>query len=120
MKKVFLLAVFFAAISACGKQETVPDDILSEDQMVDILIDIRTAEGKVSTLNLSKDSSANLYAILERRIFEKHELDTTVYTESYNYYILHPERLLAITDRVIDSLKLQVQTTFSSNYQRGN
>lgn len=112
MKKVFLFTVTLIVFS-CGGKEEIPKDILSEAQMVDFLIDIRLAEGKVSNLTLSNDSSTILFKVLEDQIFADHQLDSSVYMTSYNYYLLNPEKFLRITDVVIDSLKVrqQIQTT---------
>lgn len=108
MKKVFLFTVALIVFS-CGKKVEVPANILSEAQMVDIMIDIRLAEGKVSNLTLSNDSSAVLFNVLETQIFADHEIDSSNYIESYNYYLLNPEKFLRITDVVIDSLKVRQQ-----------
>ncbi|MBO3700835.1 DUF4296 domain-containing protein [Roseivirga sp. E12] len=108
MKKVFLFTVALVVFS-CGKKEQIPDSILSEAQMVDLLIDIRMAEGKVSTLTLNNDSSAILFKVLEDEIFTEHDIDSTTYMTSYNYYLLNPAKFLRITDIVIDSLKVRQQ-----------
>ena len=108
MKKVFLLAVFLLAIS-CKRNSERPADILPPDMMINALIEIRTLEGQVASLTLGNDSSRVLYHILEERLFERLNLDTALYTKSYNYYILHPEEFIDITSAVIDSLKLRSQ-----------
>ncbi|OEK03662.1 hypothetical protein BFP97_20010 [Roseivirga sp. 4D4] len=108
MKKVFLFTVALMVFS-CGDKEQIPDNILSEAQMVDLMIDIRIAEGKVSTITLSNDSSAALYKVLEEQVFEDHNIDSTEYITSYNYYLLNPAKFLRITDIVIDSLKVRQQ-----------
>lgn len=112
MKKVFLFTVALIVIS-CGGKEEIPEDILSEAQMVDLLIDIRIAEGKVSNLTLSTDSSTILFKVLEDQIFAERKIDSSNYMASYNYYLLNPDKFLRITDIVIDSLKVrqQIQTT---------
>ncbi len=113
MKKVFLYVVAVVFFS-CGENEQVPEDILSKEKMVDMLIDLRIAEGKVSTITLSKDSSRVVFAELERRIFEDHKVDSATYVKSHNYYLLHPEEYLSITDAVIDSLKVRQQKLTTS------
>jgi len=108
VKKVFLYAVVLIVFS-CGKKESIPEGILGESKMAELLIEIREAEGKVATITLSKDSSAMLFKELERRIFAELQVDSAVYQKSYNYYLLHPDKFLSITDVVIDSLKLRQQ-----------
>lgn len=113
MKKVFLYVVIVIAFS-CEEKEQIPEDILSKDQMVDMLIDFRIAEGKVATMTLGKDSSQVIFKELERRILEDHNIDSSIYVKSHNYYLLHPKQYLSITDIVIDSLKVRQQELTTS------
>lgn len=108
MKKVFLFAVALMVFS-CVEEEEIPEGILSERQMIDLLIDIRVAEGQVVHLTLKKDSSFTLYKELERRVFESHQVDSSIYVNSYNYYLLNPKKFLSINNIVLDSLKVRQQ-----------
>ena len=105
IKKVFLGMVAFLLFS-CEGEEKKPDDILPESKMVSMLIDLRIAEGQVAVLTLSNDSSKAIFKELEKRIFDKHEVDSATYIKSYQYYMLRPEEALYIADAVIDSLKV--------------
>ncbi len=105
MKKLFLLAVsclFFT----CGSKEELPEGLLSESEMIDIMIDIRVAEGKVTHLLLKPDSAKQVFKILENRIFEEHDVDTVAYKSSYQYYLLHPEKASVIFSATLDSLNV--------------
>jgi Domain of unknown function (DUF4296) len=104
VKNVFLLAVLLLAFS-CKSEEEIPEGILTEQEMVDILIDI--IEGKVGVLSVGKDSSRVLFVKLERDVFEKHKMDSLVYRKSYQYYMTHPELYLNVNDIVLDSLKIR-------------
>jgi len=106
VKNVFLLAVLLLAFS-CKSEEEIPEGILTEQEMVDILLDIRVLEGKVGILSVGKDSSRVLFAKLERDIFEKHKMDSIVYKKSYQYYMRNPELYLNVNDIVLDSLKIR-------------
>lgn len=108
MKKVFLLAVVLLAFS-CQSNDEIPEGIMSQEEMVSALIEIRMLEGQVASLTISNDSSQILYHFLEKRLFDRIELDTAVYAKSYDYYMLHPEQYIEITSAVIDSLKLRSQ-----------
>lgn len=108
MKKVFLFAVALIVFSCQGEEE-IPEDILSEEQMVALLIDIRVTEGKVVNLGLEKDSSIVLYKALENILFESYEVDSATYVKSYNYYLLKPKQFLNINNTVLDSLKVRQQ-----------
>lgn len=105
MRKVFLLAVSFFIIS-CGDNEKEPEWLLPEAKMIDLLIDFRLAEGRVANLNINADSAEMVFKVLERKVFNEHQVDSTVYKDSYQYYILHPERATVIFDTVLDSLNI--------------
>lgn len=106
MKNVFLLTVFLLVFS-CKNEVSIPEGILTEQEMVNILIDIRMIEGKVGVLSVNKDSSQVLYDKLEADAFEKHKIDGAVYRKSYQYYMTHPELYLNVNDIVLDSLKIR-------------
>ena len=108
MKKVFLLAVMLLFF-ACNSKDQIPEGIMSQEEMVGAMIEIRSLEGQVASLTISNDSSQVLYHFLEKRLFERIGLDTAVYTKSYDYYMLHPTQYIEITSAVIDSLKLRSQ-----------
>jgi len=72
--------------------------------MASILVDIQLAEGKVSSLPISYDSSQVLYSLLEKDIFLKHEVTDSVFIESMEYYLESTEKMDRIYARVIDSL----------------
>ncbi len=106
IKKFFLLVVFIAVLS-CQNDEKAPEDILSHQQMVQLLIDVRIAEGKINAVAQFKSYENEIFSVLEKEIFEKHQIDSLTYVKSYNYYLTHPQLYLAITDEVIDSLKVR-------------
>ena len=72
--------------------------------MSSILVDIQLAEGKVSSLPISFDSSQVLYSLLEKDIFSKHGVTDSVFIESMEYYLESAEKMDRIYGRVIDSL----------------
>ena len=114
-KKLFLLTVTLLVFS-CGKDETLPEDILPKMQMVDLMIDIRMAEGMVGTVTMGADSAQVIFNALEKRIFDKHGLDSASYVKSYNYYLMHPELFLEVSDIVLDSLKARNSQQYRQNY----
>ncbi|MBO6494795.1 DUF4296 domain-containing protein [Roseivirga sp.] len=115
-KKLFLLTVALFLFSCKSDDSAVPDGILTQEQMVDLLIDIRIAEGMVGSVSMGLDSADAVYKALEKRIFREHGVDSASYVKSYNYYLQHPKLYLDVTDIVIDSLKARNSKQFSDNY----
>lgn len=114
MKKVFLLAVV-SLLVGCKNEPEIPDYVLSEEKMVQLLIDFRLAEGKVNGLNMPSDSARGLMRYLESRILDEHEVDSMDYLKSYEYYMLNSQQYLRINDIVIDSLKVRLQRVTSNS-----
>ncbi len=115
-KKLFLLAVLLI-FTACGKDDVaIPQDVLTKEQMVDLLIDIRIAEGMVGSVTMSEDSARAVFQAFEKRIFKEHQIDSVSYTRSHNFYLMHPNIYLEVTDAVLDSLKARNSRQYSRNY----
>jgi hypothetical protein len=81
-----------------------PQGVLDESLMVSILVDIQLAEGKVSSLPVSYDSSQVLYTLMEKDIFLKHGVTDSVFTTSMEHYLEDAGKMDRIYARVIDSL----------------
>jgi hypothetical protein len=88
---------------ACSKQK-IPEGILSEDKLVDVLIDIHLAEGLVSSFPIHSDSSRVLYPYFENEVFLKHDVTDSVFKKSLEYYMLDIKTMDRIYARTIDSL----------------
>ena len=91
---------------ACSSQDS-PKGIIDQQKMVDIMIDIHLAEAAVQDLRLPHDSASKVYAVQEKYIFKKHGVSDTVFLDSYNYYVKHPDQLELVYAAVIDTLSLR-------------
>jgi len=83
-----------------------PSGTLSEEQMVDVLVDIHLTE---STLKIVNDTSARLNDTTYLRtrfakVFNKHVVDPDDFTASLDYYMKHIEDLDKIYTEVINRL----------------
>lgn len=81
-----------------------PKDLLSEEDMVNVLIDIHLTEGIASAMPIPYDSSQVLYSLLEKEVFVKHQVEDSVFTRSMIYYLQDPAIMDRIYARVVDSL----------------
>jgi hypothetical protein len=110
----FLILIQLGCVS-----EKQPKEVLSEDKMVEVLIDIQLTEGIAGAMPISYDSSQVIYRLLEREVFLKHDVKDSVFTESMIYYLEYPAKMDAIYARVVDSLSLK-QSTETTLDQPGN
>ncbi|AMQ56373.1 DUF4296 domain-containing protein [Algoriphagus sanaruensis] len=100
----YLLGVLLLVFGISCDRQSQPEGVLSEGQMVEVLIDIQLTEGKVSALPVSYDSSQVLYNLLEKEIFINHGVSDSVFTQSMLYYLEDAGKMDQIYARVIDSL----------------
>lgn len=97
--------VIVVLMLACSREKR-PDGVLSEEDMVKVLIDIHLTEGFVQSLPIPYDSSKKLYPVLEKEIFEKHEISDSLYLHSLQYYLRDAIKMEELYARTIDSLTL--------------
>lgn len=65
------------------------------------------AEGYVSTFPIHYDSSRILYPLLEKEIFDKHQVSDSVFKVSLEYYMRDAKRMDDLYARIIDSLSIK-------------
>lgn len=117
VKGFYITATRFAAIVlaawmivSCGSDKK-PDDVLTREQMANVLIDLYITEEKVSRLRLRTDSATRVMRYFENTILSQADVSDTVWRRSYNWYAHRPQELQAVYAIVIDSLHLREQRT---------
>ena len=101
-----LLTLFVVGLLSCEGSDSPPGDLIPQEKMAEILTEIHVAEARVTHLQLrSQDSSIFVYDKLQRRIWEKNKVDTSLYRKSYTYYTSHPTLLTEIYNTVEKNLE---------------
>lgn len=96
-------------LSACISDEVViPEEILQEKQMVEVMTDVQLLEsasqkGLLKTDSISNDAAGIQYAA----IFRFHNTTEKQFRESYDFYQEHPKLLEEIYDKVLNELSKQ-------------
>lgn len=98
---IVLLSIFI--LQSCGRNR-LPEGVLNEDKMVEILVDIHLAEGLVSTFPIHYDSSRILYPYFEIEVFKKHSVPDSVFKKSMEFYMRDVKAMDRMYARTIDSL----------------
>jgi len=104
MSKNFLPLLVFLFLISCQNvdKNKVPDNLLTEEQMVAALIDV--AQLKAIKTNYSKDFD-DLGISASEYLCKKHDLDSITLEESIRYYSYDPNDLKNIYQKVYDSLE---------------
>lgn len=97
-------------LAACKEEKKQLLLPLSADKMVQVLIDMHLAESQVSSLVSTQDSAYFLNKAFEKKVFEKHHIDSTTYYRSYAYYLDNMAEFERIYGIVVDSLVYREST----------
>ena len=111
MKKVFLiLAICLCTFCSKKKAETLKN-LYSTEQLAVFLKDLYILETKVKDLRLKKDSAKIIFDYYEKKLLEKHNLNDSLYRESFKYYMDNIKGLSKIYEIIADSLSLEERLT---------
>jgi hypothetical protein len=102
------LVLSLALAFACAPEQK-PTHILSDEEMVQVLMDIYLTEEKVNRLALPRDSAQKIFALFKERVMKNAHIPDSLFIQSMEYYMEHPKKLERVYTAVIDSLLLREQ-----------
>ena len=78
--------------------------------------DIYILQEQIKELDLSDDSSKVIFTHYEKNLFEKHQMDDSIYKESFKYYMDDVDGLARIYEIIADSLALEEKLINANKY----
>jgi hypothetical protein len=102
MKRIGIIILLF--ITSCGEREIqVPQEVISADQMIPILVDVHIVEGARNGSLILGDTNdiEDYYA----KIYEKYSITEETFKHSFSFYNSNPNLFIPIYEKVLDSLK---------------
>jgi hypothetical protein len=81
-----------------------PKNLLTKNQMAEIIVDMHVAEAGLNASNLSLDSLKNMSAGYDSFIFDKYQIKEEDFEKSYDYYLCIPYELDSVYQNVIELL----------------
>lgn len=122
--KYFVISILILATAvfySCGRR---PSSVLSEDEMMELLYDIRLAQAIYSNNeNFQSDSSKDL---LVSGVFDKHNITQAVFDSSLVWYADNIDIYRTINDSVSNRLRIagelvsQQRNVFNANFSKRN
>lgn len=103
MRKLFIysvISVISVCLFSCYSVDKRPENIIKPREMQSILWDVMRAQTLAQETSL-KDTAVSVAIetkVLSKKIFQMHNTDSAHFTESYNWYVKHPESLKLIFD----------------------
>ncbi|MCF1191082.1 DUF4296 domain-containing protein [Mangrovimonas sp. AS39] len=103
MKKGVLLFLVLAVFLGCHdvKMPEEPENLLSKDQMVHILLDLALVN---SAKGVNKKMLENNGIVPDQYIYKKYQIDSLQFAENNNYYAYRVDDYDEIIQKVMDSL----------------
>ncbi|HEY9114224.1 MAG TPA: DUF4296 domain-containing protein [Bacteroidales bacterium] len=113
-KKYFLLLIVVVSSFSCYHENqetiTVPENLLTKDQMVDILTDIQLSEGILTYRRIERLPVNNYGESLYNKVIEEHQLTREQLQQNIDYYNGNPKLMEKIYDEVLGRLnKMQTE-----------
>ena len=87
---------------------STPKGILPVKKMALIIADLKVLEAKVDNMYVnSSDSTRFVYRFEQEKIFEKYNIDSSTFNQSYDYYLRNKRELVKVFDKttfILDDL----------------
>ena len=119
MKKIPIIILFFLLAAACGRKEKsfMPERLLSEQEMIDVLTDVQIIEADINyQKNQERDETEEDsikivpkdYFKMSReyydQLFTHYGITDSIFAQNIKYYTERPEVLERIMDSVTNRL----------------
>ena len=101
---IFLIATFFSCKEKKGIP--IPDDLVSEKQMVDILYDIHLNQAYFNQYQIEKKMPKDESNVLYFSVLKKYNVADSTFAQSVIYYSSLPKIYERIYQQVVDRLKM--------------
>ena len=102
-----LTIVLIMTTVSCQTKFKVPDQYISPEALVPLLIDIHLADGLLqqqrATRQIKEDSAFNYYAA----ILKEHRVSRVMFDSTIHFYAQYPEEFAKIYDEVMKELSIK-------------
>jgi len=103
MSKLFYIALLGLFLINCTSNTIIkkPDDLVSKDEMANILTDMFLASGGKNIKNIQLKRKVNYFPL----VYEKYHIDSTLFKESNFYYVSRIDDYQEILEKIDKKLK---------------
>ncbi|MCR5659156.1 MAG: DUF4296 domain-containing protein [Bacteroidales bacterium] len=110
MKRIVFIALLFVLVTACGHKDKgfVPERLLSEKEMIDIMSDVQIIEADINyhkTQEKEAEAHPKDYRKLTQsyydQLFEHYGITDSIFSQNMRYYTERPALLEKIMDSVM-------------------
>jgi hypothetical protein len=105
-KAILVVVISLLSLYSCKKAGR-PDDVLSQEELADLMVEFYLAEGKINSLGIQRDSAMKLFLPFEQSVMTKKKVSDETLSRTYKYYLDHPLEFEKVYDAIIDTLSLR-------------
>ncbi len=112
---IFLCWSFAFLFSACSPKDSLPSQVLSVEEMSDILLDFQLAEsynpsyyGPTNQHSIYPENRQERLQVFYQQILQIHEVDTATFFRSYRYYSHHPDWIKKVYKTMQDTIQVRL------------
>jgi hypothetical protein len=107
VKRLFCILFCLSLLGCTQNKSKVPDNLVQENEMVQILADIHTAEARVENNVVYPDTAMMAFNYLQSQILKKHGVTQKQFERTYRYYLNHLEEMDKLYEVIVDTLSLR-------------
>lgn len=110
--KIYIKIFFLTLLTSCSSSAivTIPDDVLHEEKMADVMVDVHLLEAALNISTYNKDRVTVGTINPTSDILKKNHITKKQFDESFDFYSRNPQLLGQVYDLVLNDLsKMQAQ-----------
>ena len=112
MKKFFTIfcITLFCACTSIEERPSIPDSVLSQEKMAEVMVDVHLLEAALNVSAYSKDQIVASPIIPNSDVLKKNDVTKKQYEESFAFYSKNPLLLTEVYQIVLNNLsKMQAE-----------
>lgn len=113
--RLFFSVLLF--LTAC-KGTSVPDGIIKQDQMADLLTEVHIVDGTMYNVLQVPDTLYKYGTGKYLTVFKKYHTDSVQFKKSFKYYSANPDKLQLIYEKITANIKLKTDSLNKLNQQQ--
>ena len=115
---IFLLSIVTSCYHEVKEKVMVPERLLSEDSLIEILTEVQLADGAITYKRISHKKTGNDKEKYYAYIYKKYNLTPELLKENIDYYNTDPDKMITIYDEVLAKLsQLEAKINLEINEQ---
>ena len=125
MKRFSLIILLFVLVTACGGHKDkgfIPDRLLTEQEMIDLMTDVQIIEGDITyqktrerelsdSIKIKPKDYVKLSEEYYDQLFEHYGITDSIFRQNIRYYTEQPALLEKIMDSVVKRLTKEQATS---------